>query len=110
MRGKTMYSRLVSAVALLVVALTLSGSALAMSAKPLITSFTPLVGKTGTKITLTGDNLTGATSVKIGAVKAMFNVDSATKLTVTVPSKVKSGKITVTTKAGTATSARSFKA
>src|SRR5215470_11585566 len=54
-------------------------------ATPTITSFTPAGGPTGTSITVTGTNLTGATSVSIGGVAATtFSVVSATSLTATV--------------------------
>jgi len=77
-------------------------------AKAVVTSFTPTKAKAGAKITVTGKNFTGASSVKVDALKATFKVVSATKLTVTVPAKAKTGKISVTTKAGTATSAKSL--
>lgn len=59
-------------------------------------------------MTVTGRIFTGATAVKIGALKAKFKVVSAAKITLTVPTKAMSGKITVTTKGGTARSAKSF--
>lgn len=77
-------------------------------AAPKLTGFTPQTGKPGTKVTLTGTNFTGATAVKFGTLKSTFKVVSATKITLTVPSNAKTGKISVTTKAGTATSAKSF--
>jgi mono/diheme cytochrome c family protein len=77
-------------------------------AKASVTSFTPTKGKAGTKVTITGKNFTGASSVKIDALKATFKVVSSTKITATVPAKAKTGKISVTTKAGTATSAKAL--
>jgi mono/diheme cytochrome c family protein len=76
--------------------------------KPSITAFTPTSGKAGAKVTVTGENLRGVTTVKLGTVKAAFKVSSATKLTLTVPSKAKTGTISATSKAGTATSSKSF--
>jgi mono/diheme cytochrome c family protein len=78
------------------------------TAKPSITAFTPSSGKAGAKVTVTGKNLTGVTTVKLGTLKAAFKVGSATKLTLTVPGKAKTGKISVTTKAGTEISSKSF--
>jgi hypothetical protein len=95
---------------LIAAAAALAGSALAATARPSITSFTPTGGKTGVKVTITGKNLTGATAVKFDGATASFAAGSATKITATVPAKVKTGAITVTTKAGTAKSAKSFTA
>jgi len=80
----------------------------ASTAKPAITSFTPTSGKPGATVTITGKNLSGASAVEINGVKAAYTVKSATKITVTVPSNAKTGKISVTTKSGTATSTKSF--
>jgi hypothetical protein len=73
-----------------------------------ISSFSPIKAKAGTKVTIVGTNLTGATGVKIGGVKATFTVASGTKITATVPARAKTGKISVTTPAGTFTSTRTF--
>jgi len=77
-------------------------------AKASVSSFTPTKAKAGTKVTITGKNFTGASLVKIDGLKATFKVVSSTKITATVPAKAKSGKISVTTKAGTATSVKSL--
>ncbi|WP_375417973.1 IPT/TIG domain-containing protein [uncultured Hymenobacter sp.] len=78
---------------------------------PTITSFTPTGGGSGTMVTLTGTNFTGATAVRIGsfAIPA-FTVVSATSLTFVVPSDMGSsaGAITVVTPGGTATSSAAF--
>jgi IPT/TIG domain len=78
------------------------------AAKASVASFSPASGRTGTKLTITGKNLANATGVKIGGAKATFTVVSATKLTAVVPKAAKSGKVSVTTPAGTATGAKSF--
>jgi hypothetical protein len=103
------YRQVLSTSVLAIVVVALAGSALAATAKPTITGFTPTSGKAGTKVTITGKNLTGATAVRIGALKATYKVNSATKITATVTGKVRTGKVTVTTKRGTATSTKSFK-
>jgi hypothetical protein len=75
---------------------------------PTITSFTPTSGPVGTSVTITGTNLTGATSVKFNGTSATFTVNSATKIMATVLTGSTTGKITVTTPGGTATSATDF--
>jgi hypothetical protein len=78
------------------------------AAIPSITNFAPAKAKTGMKLLITGKGFTGATLVKIGGAVAVYKVQSATKLLVTVPAKAKSGKVTVTTAGGTATSNKAF--
>ena len=75
---------------------------------PTITSFTPTTGTTGTSVTITGTNLTGATVVKFGNTNATsFNIVSATSITAVVGSGA-TGKVSVTTPGGTATSTADF--
>jgi ABC-type Fe3+ transport system substrate-binding protein len=73
---------------------------------PTIAKLAPAKAKVGKTVTLTGANFTHTTSVTIQGVPAKFKVVSATKLTLTVPAKAKSGSITVTNPSGTATSER----
>jgi len=75
---------------------------------PTISSFSPGSGPTGTSVGITGTNFTGATSVKFNGRAVVFGVDSGTHITATVPDGASSGRITVTTPAGTATSATNF--
>jgi hypothetical protein len=75
---------------------------------PAISSFSPTSGPVGTKVVITGQSLTGATSVTFGGVKASFTLNSDTQITATVPSGAKTGKIVVTAPGGTATSAGTF--
>jgi hypothetical protein len=74
---------------------------------PTITSFTPKKGSPGTKVTISGKNLSGA-EVAFDGTTAKVTKDTVTSITATVPSAANSGKITVTTAGGTATSAKSF--
>jgi hypothetical protein len=106
-RGHCM--RLLGIASLTVVVVALAGSAIAATPKPAIKKVTPLSGKVGAKVTITGLRFTGVRTVKFGAVKAAFRVASKTRITATVPKKAKTGKISVTTRSGTATSGRSFK-
>lgn len=71
---------------------------------PTISAFKPAAAKAGAKITLTGTNLDGTTSVTFKGVPAQFTIVSVSKLTVVVPVKAKTGTITVTNPAGSATS------
>ena len=73
-----------------------------------ITSFTPKKGPVGTSVTITGTNLTGVTGVKFNGVTATFTTSTATSVTAVVPAGATTGKITVTTPGGTATSATDF--
>jgi len=79
-------------------------------ALPTITSFSPTSGPVGTSVTINGTNFTGATQVKFNqTAAASFSVNSAgTKITTKVPSGATTGKISVTTPAGTATSSNTF--
>jgi len=78
------------------------------SAAPKISSFSPTSGRAGAAVTITGTAFTGATAVRFGGVGASFAVTSATQITATVPVGAVTGKISVTTPAGTATSATNF--
>ena len=76
---------------------------------PTVTGFTPTSGPVGTSVTITGTNLTGASSVKFnGRSATTYTVDSSTQITATVPSGATTGKISVTTAGGTATSSSDF--
>jgi len=75
---------------------------------PAITGFAPASGPVGTRVTISGTNLTGATSVTFGAVSASFTVTSAFEIQATVPAGAKSGPLSVTTPGGTATSSSAF--
>ena len=70
---------------------------------PTITSFTPLSAGTGTTVTITGTNFTGATAVKFGGTNAAsFIVVSSTSITAVVGNGT-TGDVSVTTSGGTAT-------
>ena len=73
---------------------------------PTITSFTPSTGKKGlTLVTVKGTNLTGAT-VTIGSTPVTLSPGAtSTSLKFVIPAGATSGKITVTTGGGSATSA-----
>jgi uncharacterized repeat protein (TIGR03803 family) len=76
---------------------------------PTITSVAPTSGAVSTAVTITGNNLTGATKVLFGGGKAAtFSVTSDTQIMTSVPTGAVTGKIKVTTAGGTATSAATF--
>ena len=75
---------------------------------PTITSFNPTSGPVATPLIITGTNLTGATSVKLNGTSATFTVNSATQITTSVPAGATTGKFSVTTPGGSATSANTF--
>ncbi|MFQ5637814.1 MAG: IPT/TIG domain-containing protein [bacterium] len=76
---------------------------------PVVTAFSPSAGPIGTDVTLTGNHFTGATSVAFNGVSAaQFTVDSDTQIRATVPSGATTGKISVTSAGGAATSASDF--
>jgi subtilisin-like proprotein convertase family protein len=77
---------------------------------PTITSFNPTSGLVGTSVTITGTNFTGATAVSFNNVNAPgFTVGAGgTSITVAVPNGATTGPISVTTPAGTGTSATNF--
>ena len=81
----------------------------ATAAPPTLTSFTPTSGKAGvTPVTINGSGFWGATAVKFNGQSASFKILSGTQVMATVPTAATSGKITVTTTPGTATSVASF--
>src|SRR5207244_707891 len=84
------------------VSLTVIGGA------PTITSFTPTSGPVGTRVTISGTNFTGATTVTFNGVSASFTVTSATTIQATVPTGATTGPLSVTTPGGTGTSANVF--
>jgi hypothetical protein len=74
-----------------------------------ITAFDPDRGGEGTPVTIKGTGLAGAQTVTFGGVEAAGVIQASdTELQVIVPKDAKSGPITVTTPAGTATSRRPF--
>ena len=83
---------------------------LEISSKPLptITSFTPQSGRPGSSVIITGEFLTGATSVTFGGVDAPILVNSDTQIIAAVPTGAPTGPISVKTLGGTATSRDNF--
>jgi uncharacterized repeat protein (TIGR03803 family) len=61
----------------------------------------PTSGKAGTKVTILGTNLKGATAVRFNGTAATIKVASGSDITTTVPIGATSGTVTVTTLSGT---------
>lgn len=78
------------------------------AAAPSISSFTPTSGGFNTAVLITGSGFTGATAVKFNGAAATFTVSSDTKITTHVPATASTGRITVATPGGTATSSTNF--
>ncbi len=76
---------------------------------PSISSFIPTNGCSGTSVTITGTNFTGATAVTFGGVSAAsFAVNSSTSITAIVGSADVTGNVKVTTSDGTAISSGNY--
>jgi len=78
---------------------------------PAITSFSPPEGPVGTSVTITGTNfdpVPANNTVQFNGVTAVVTSAAATTIVATVPPGATTGPITVTTAAGTATSATNF--
>jgi len=76
---------------------------------PSVVSVSPASGVVGSTVTITGVSLTGATKVTFAVGKAaLFTVNSDTKITTTVPVGAVTGKISVSTPGGTASSPTVF--
>lgn len=76
---------------------------------PSIGSFLPRRARAGTRITIRGANLGGATSVRFRGRRARFRVLSPTRIVAIVPRRVTSGRISVRTRAGEGTSRVRFR-
>jgi streptogramin lyase len=77
---------------------------IATAVTPEISGFTPTSGAAGTSVTITGQNLSGATAVAFGGTAATIVSDTGTEIVTQVPAGAATGTITVTTPDGTATS------
>ncbi len=78
-------------------------------AAPVITGFAPTSGPVGTEVTISGTGFSGATAVTFNGLPAgTFVVESGTQIRAVVPSGATSGKLRVTTAAGTAATIADF--
>ncbi|MEA2559582.1 MAG: hypothetical protein QOH06_1086 [Acidobacteriota bacterium] len=77
-------------------------------AVPVIASFSPASGGPGTLVSISGNNLAGATAVRFNGAPATFTGLSNTFIQAIVPAGASSGRISVTTPAGTVQSSAFF--
>jgi len=77
------------------------GGAVVVSPVTVVTKVSPASGPGGTRVTITGLNLAGATKVKFGGKPASFTIKSATKVVAVAPAGTGTVDITVTTSLGT---------
>jgi IPT/TIG domain len=75
---------------------------------PTVSSFSPTSGPVGTIVTVYGSGFSGVISVKFNGTSAPFQVSSPTRLYTQVPGGATTGPISVTTSAGTGSSATNF--
>jgi hypothetical protein len=84
-------------------------SILTPPAPPALDAFSPASGPVGTAVTIKGARLAGATAVTFnGAPASSFTIDSDVQIRAIVPAGATSGKLNITTSAGSATSVASF--
>ena len=75
---------------------------------PTISGFSPSSGVVGTSVTINGNHFTGATSVRFNGTSASFTLTNDDRIGAVVPAGATTGRITVTTASGTATSGTNF--
>jgi len=88
-----------------------AGSSEPPSRPPVVVNFAPINGSVGTTVTITGSNfasLPTSNTVAFGEAISTVTAASATTLEVTVPQGAETGRITVSTIAGSFTTAASF--
>jgi hypothetical protein len=86
-----------------------NGLAFAVVSAPTISSFSPVSGVAGTPVTLSGTNLSGATSVRVNGVAVTPTNVTATSLSFVVPARASATQsITVTTPGGTSAASTAF--
>jgi hypothetical protein len=77
-------------------------------AAPTILALSPTSGAVGSKVTISGTNLLGATKVTFNGKPAIITKDTAGKIKVVVPPGATTGRVQVSTAGGSAKSASSF--
>jgi len=82
--------------------------AFTVNTMPVIFNIAPVSSWIGMKVNITGTNFTGASAVKFNGTTATFKIVDAATISATVPATATSGKITVTTPSGIATSKSDF--
>jgi len=93
---------------MLVVAFLAALAGTAQAAAPAITAFSPASGSIGTNVTITGTGFAGAKTVTFDGAASVFKVTGSTKIVTTAPANLATGKISVKTASGTASSKTNF--
>jgi uncharacterized repeat protein (TIGR03803 family) len=111
--GKTFITATVPAGALTGAVTVATGATTLTSTKtfkvqPTVASFSPPSGPVGTAVTIKGSGLEQATKVTFDGKSASFTATSDSEVTADVPTGALTGKIAITTKGGSASSATSF--
>jgi streptogramin lyase len=75
---------------------------------PAIDNITPTSGTVGTRVTITGHNLAGATHVTFNGKAATIASETSTQIVTQVPTGATTGHISITVPVGTATSSKRF--
>lgn len=75
---------------------------------PTLKSFSPSSGAVGSTVVITGTGLKQTTAVKFNGTSAVFTVKSDSQISTTAPTGATTGKITITTKGGAASSSTDF--
>jgi hypothetical protein len=75
---------------------------------PFISAISPTRGGVGTRLVITGQNLSSTTQASIGGVNVPFQVISSTQVVITIPNAGASGVIGLTTSLGVVTTTSTF--
>ena len=75
---------------------------------PNITGLAPSSGSVGTNVVISGTSFTGVTAVRFNGVSATFSFVSVNRVDTVVPNGATTGRVTLTTPSGTATSPADF--
>lgn len=75
--------------------------AVTTNSTPAITSLSPVSGTVGSVVVITGTDFTGASAVRFNGTAASFTINSATRITATVPTGAATGNVAVANVNGT---------
>ena len=85
------------------------GTTTSKTGKPLISSFEPTTAQSGATVTVVGTNLGPIKSIKIGSIRVLYyKTLSDSRLTIRVPKEARTGKISLVTQRGMATSPKNL--
>ncbi len=85
------------------------GTTTSKTGKPLISSFEPTTAQPGATVTVVGTNLGPIKSIKIGSIRVLYyKTLSDSRLTIRIPKEARTGKISLVTQRGMATSPKNL--